>query len=227
MASTTKTFLKQRAAAGDPVKAGQWHAGFSKMKKYAEEQNIPFIAVWSNGDVCGHCTAFENSCMQSEFTSWMKTSGCAFWFGCSSDTSADDKLNGTGYKWAWADGKINLYPFVRVYWKAGKVDQCKSGKDWTGGTSKGGGTFVKKLKSLLKDFKPDSGNANIQPADPAPVSEVQTSDSQTCDGDGCQVKPTLEDQASEANKELSKNGVTGKFLELLTAILNTLKLIIK
>ena len=43
MASITKTFLKQRAAAGDPVKAGQWHAGFSKVKKYAEEQNIPFI----------------------------------------------------------------------------------------------------------------------------------------------------------------------------------------
>ena len=36
MASTTKTFLKSRAAESVAVKPGQWHAGFSKVKKYAE-----------------------------------------------------------------------------------------------------------------------------------------------------------------------------------------------
>lgn len=235
MASTTTTFLKSRAAASAAIKPGQWHAGFSKMKKYAEDNKIPLIAVWSNGDKCGHCINFEKSVMQSVFTTWMKSSGCAFWFGCSSDTSTDDKYEGTGFNWT-RNKKLNLYPFVRVYWKAGKVDQCKTGDDWTGGKSTGGSTFVKKLKELLKNFKPQTEPAPTPTPtpEPEPTEPDCTGDdckpecsgddcNADCTGDNCNanesccsdVKAVLE----SANAELEENGMTKKFgQEVLKAI---------
>jgi hypothetical protein len=143
---TTSTFLKSRVS--KPT-LGKWSSGFTAVKKYAESNNVPLIAVWSNGDACGNCVNFEKSISQSDFTKWMASSGCVFWFGCSSDKTKDDKFEGTGFTWA-RGGKLSGYPFCRVYWKSGKVDTYKSGNDWTGGTAKGGATFVKKLKDLLK-----------------------------------------------------------------------------
>lgn len=147
---TTSTFLKSRVT--KPT-VGKWSSGFSAVKKYADEHQLPIIGVWSNGDACGHCIAFEKSCMQKAFTDWQKASGCVFWFGCSSDKSKDDKYEGTGFAWA-RDDKLTMYPFVRVWWKAGKVDKCESGDWWDGGSDKGGATIVKKMKSVLKNFTP-------------------------------------------------------------------------
>jgi len=181
MASTTTTFLKSRVS--KPT-VGKWSSGFSACKKYADEHKIPLIGVWSNGDACGHCTNFENSCMQSAFTSWQKTSGCVFWFGCSSDKTADDKYEGTGFTWA-RNNKLSMYPFVRVWWKAGKVDVAKSGDSWTGGTAKGGATFVKNLKSTLKNFNPNASTdtgTNSGTAD-KPVDETTKPDTGCTDGD--------------------------------------------
>ena len=99
---------------------------------------------------------FENTVMNSKFTKWMASSKCVFWFGCSSDTSKDDKTNGTGYTWTRNNGSLSQYPFVRVWWKAGKVDKAASGDYWDGASSKGYDTFIKKLNSLLKNYKPDA-----------------------------------------------------------------------
>lgn len=158
MASPTNDFLKSRAAASAAIKLGQWHAGFSKMKKYAVDNKVPLLAVWSNGDACGHCTHFEKVCMASAFTKWQKTSGVAFWFGCSKDKTADDKFEGTGFMFA-RNGKLYGYPFVRLYWPAGKVDIWKSGDDWTGGIKEGSLSkcvtkFLNALKAALKNYKP-------------------------------------------------------------------------
>ena len=148
-ASTTKTFLKSRVS--KPT-LGKWSSGFSACKKYAEDNDVPLIAVWSNGDACGHCTMFETAVMNSKFTKWMGTSKCVFWFGCSSDTSKDDKMNGTGYVWAWKNQSLSLYPFCRVYWKSGKVDKAESGDYWIDKKSTGYTAFIKKLESLLKKY---------------------------------------------------------------------------
>lgn len=147
---TTSTFLKSRVS--KPT-VGKWSSGFSAVKKYADDNKIPLIGVWSNGDACSHCTNFEKSCMQSVFTKYMGTSGCVFWFGCSSDKTKDDKFEGTGFTWA-RNNKLTQYPFVRVWWKAGKVDKAESGDYWDGASATGGSTFVKKLQSLLKNFNP-------------------------------------------------------------------------
>lgn len=167
---TTSTFLKKRVS--KPT-LGKWSSGFSAVKKYSEDNNVPLIAVWSNGDACGHCVNFEKSVQETVFTSWQSSSKCVFWFGCSSDTSKDDKLQGTGFTWT-RNGKLTTYPFCRVYWKAGKVDEYKSGSDWTGGSAKGGATFVKKLKELLKNYKPGTA---------ATTTTTTTDDS--CSGGSC------------------------------------------
>ena len=198
---TTSTFLKSRVS--KPT-VGKWSSGFSVVKKYADDNKIPLIAVWSNGDACGHCIMFEKSCMQSAFTKWMKTSGCVFWFGCSSDTSKDDKLNGTGYTWAWKNQSLKMYPFVRVWWKAGKVDKADIGDYWDGGSGSGGATFVKKLQSLLKNFKPGAQDTTPTP-EPAPEPAPSTNDDcnggncdpGACDGDCSTLKAEVESLRSE------------------------------
>lgn len=156
MASTTETFLKSRVS--KPT-LNKWSSGFTAVKDYAEKNNLPLIGVWSNGDACGYCVNFEKSLMTTEFLDWQKTSGCIFWFGCSSDKTTDDKTQGTGSKWC-KNSKLTTYPFVRVYWKKGNVDSNASGSTWSGGTAKGGQKLVDKFKSLLKDYKPECADCN-------------------------------------------------------------------
>ena len=84
-AGQTSTLLGRRSAKGDPVTLGKWHSNFSKCKSYAEANGVPLIAVWSNGDSCGHCVNFESAVNNSTFTKWMKTSGCVFYFTYSGD----------------------------------------------------------------------------------------------------------------------------------------------
>lgn len=174
MASTTTTFLKSRVS--KPT-VNKWSSGFTAVKNYAEKNNLPLIAVWTNGDACGLCVNFEKTLMKSEFLNWQKTSGCVFWFGCSNDKTADDKLQGTGFTWT-RNSKLTTYPFVRVYWKKGKVDVAKSGNDWTGGGTSGAAKFVKSLKSLLKDFCP---NCEDEPAKPEPTDPTPP----TCEDGSC------------------------------------------
>ena len=146
---TTSDFLKSRVS--KPT-VGKWCTGFSAAKKYADDKKIPLIAVWSNGDACGHCVNFEKSCMQSAFTKWMASSGCVFWFGCSTDTTAEEKHGGAGYTFA-KNGNLTTYPFVRVWWKSGKVDVAESGDYWDG-AKVDGSAVAKKMKDVLKKFTP-------------------------------------------------------------------------
>lgn len=156
MATVTDTMIKQRAAKSAAVKPGQWHADFSTVKKYADSKGIPLLAVWSNGDACGHCIHFEQCVQHSTFKNWAKTSGVAMWIGFGKDTSKEDKFEGTGFTFA-RKGTLRMYPFVRLYWKKGKVDVCKTGDDWTGANTKaadGAAKIVKLLKSYLKSYTP-------------------------------------------------------------------------
>ena len=160
----TANMKKLRAAKSAAVKTGQWHADFSTVKKYADSKNIPILAVWSNGDKCGHCVMFEQCLMDSKFKTWAKTSGIAMWIGFGDDTSKEDKFEGTGFKFARKD-TLTTYPFVRLYWKKGKVDLCKSGGKLTGDTAKGASKLVSALKTALKNYKPEQAS-NTTPTTP-------------------------------------------------------------
>lgn len=119
-ATATDTLVKRRAKAGTPIVPGQWHADFSKVKKYAEDNGLPLMAVWSNGDECSHCLKLERCLNHTTFYSWMKESGIVFYFGYEGDKSNEDKYGGVGYNWCWKNQSLNLFPFVRYYWKAKK-----------------------------------------------------------------------------------------------------------
>ena len=63
---------------------------------------------------------------------------------------------------------------MRVYWKSGKIDKYDSGDKWTGGiqggtTAQCATTFVKKLKDLLKNYKPDAEPAPAPTPTPTPT----------------------------------------------------------
>lgn len=205
MASTTKTFLKSRVSKPTP---GKWSSGFSAVKKYSEDNKIPMIAVWSNGDACGHCTMFETAVMNSKFTKWMGTSKCVFWFGCSSDTSKDDKFEGTGFTWT-RNGKLTAYPFVRVYWKAGKVDKYESGDYWIDKKSSGYTAFINKLESLLKKFLTAPAPTPAPTPEPEPAKpETQPGSSET-ECENCEVQ----NDCSELKKEIENLKAENKSLK--------------
>lgn len=130
---------------------GEWHANFSASRKYAVDNKIPFIAVWSNGDSCGHCVIFENAVNSSYFRNWMKKSGCVYCFKWSGDSDA--KVASSIFHWI-RKNKNTSYPFVRIYWPSGNVDIATIGDtidDMKDGTT-GGKKCVSYLKSKLKNF---------------------------------------------------------------------------
>ena len=165
-AGPTSTLLKTRASYSAAVTTGKWQSNFYKAKKYATDNKIPFIAVWSNGDSCGHCVMFEEAVNSSYFKKWMKNSGMVFYF-----TYYGDKGDGTTKKsgkkadngavasdifhWCRKNTQTS-YPFVRIYWPAGKVDISTVGdkvdgkKDGTTGGKKAASFFASKLSK----FKP-------------------------------------------------------------------------
>ena len=188
VAGFAATFTKDRLAKSADVKPGYWHPDLDKCKAYATKNKLPLIAVWSNGDLCGHCVSFESACSHSTFKNWRKNSGCVFFFISSADGSAG-RQGGSAYNWVYGNKTAKKFPFVRVYWPAGKVDICTDGDALDGGL--GGATGAKKtvawLKAKLKKFtKTDSNlpyeiafDANL-PADYADFrvdSDVTTMDS--------------------------------------------------
>lgn len=161
LAGQTSTLISQRSKAGDSVTPGKWHAGFKKCKDYAVKNDVPLIAVWSNGDSCGHCVAFESSVNSSYFKSWMKTSGCVFYFIYSGD-GGDGAVGSSVFHWI-RNNKNTAYPFVRIYWPKGKVDIATVGDTIDGnkdGTT-GGKKAVAYFKDKLKKFSAVTVDGNL------------------------------------------------------------------
>ena len=68
MASILEKFLKQRVS--KPA-MNKWSSGFTKTKEFAVKNKVPLIAVWSEGDNCGHCANAMQSFMMQSFKNWM------------------------------------------------------------------------------------------------------------------------------------------------------------
>jgi hypothetical protein len=158
-ATDTSTLVATRLGRDAAIVPGRWHRNFAKAKAYAEKNEIPFVAVWSNGESCPHCVKFEKCCNNSYFKNWMKTSGIVYWFGYSGDKEygVDSSTDGAFHWTRGQDGRTSItkggplknYPFVRVYWKKGKVDVCEAGDNTHGGYDVVGTTGAKKLVAWL------------------------------------------------------------------------------
>ena len=150
-ASPTATLLKTRRASSAAAATGVWLANFSKAKSFAQANGVPLVAVWSNGDSCGHCTTFEGACNSTYFKNWMKTSGCVFFFTYPGDSQGG--IGGTIFHWC-RKNKNTSYPFVRIYWPAGGVDVATVGDTMDGkkGSTEGGKKVAAYIKSKCAKF---------------------------------------------------------------------------
>ena len=152
-ADETAILTKTRTAKGGAVVLGKWHAGLKKCQNYAKAKNVPLVAVWSNGQKCGHCVSFASACNSKAFTTWMKKSGCVFFF-----VTSDDADSAVGKSFARGNNSVGVFPYVRVFWTVNgkkKVDICSNG-DYVDGAQRGetGGKkavawFTKKLKAYV------------------------------------------------------------------------------
>ena len=163
-AGATANLVKTRLAQSKAVVPGYWHSDLAKCKDYAKKNGVPLIAVWSNGDLCGHCVTFEQAVVKSDFTKWMKSSGCVFYFAHSRDSFG--KKDGSAYNFCWGPAKaLNQFPFVRVWWytnngKTKKADVCAVGDtvDNKVGTAAGAKAAVNWFKSKIKGFTGTDAN---------------------------------------------------------------------
>ena len=152
-AGETSTLLKRRLANSADITQGKWHRNFTKAKAWAVANGVPFVAVWSNGDSCPRCVKFENCLNNSVFKNYEVDSGIVFWFGYSGDS--EYKIDSTAFHWA-RNNKLTSYPFVRVYWPAGKVDVATTGDSIEGYTNGASGSklVVAYLQKKLKNWSP-------------------------------------------------------------------------
>ena len=135
VASVTTDLLALRAARNADVTPGVWHADLNKARAYAETNGLPLVAVWSNGEYCTRCVQFENCVMSPAFQNWMKDSGIVFYFGVSGDNTSDGQegYHGTSFYWCCNNQNASMvWPYVRVWWPEGDVDECHSGSWYDG-----------------------------------------------------------------------------------------------
>lgn len=153
VAGETSTLTSRRLGNSAAITPGKWHRNFTAAKKWAVDNGVPFVAVWSNGDGCPHCVKFENCLNNKIFKDYEVDSGVVFWFGHSGDS--EYKLESSAFHWTRGN-KLTSYPFVRVYWPAGKVDVYTTGdniENYTNGSS-GAKLVVKYFQTKLKNWNP-------------------------------------------------------------------------
>ena len=152
-AGETATLLARRLGNNAEITPGKWHRNFAKAKAWAAANGVPFVAVWSNGDGCPHCVKFENCLNNSLFKTYEKDSGVVFWFGYPGDS--EYQIESAQFHWTRGN-KLTAYPFVRIWWPAGKVDLYTTGDNIEGYTSGSSGSklVVNFFKSKLKNWVP-------------------------------------------------------------------------
>ena len=142
-ASITDDVIAIRVGRSAPVTPGVWHADLNKARDYAVANGLPLVAVWSNGDECAHCVAFENCIMSPAFRHWMVDSGIVFYFGVRNDgpygptPDGQEGYHGTSFYWCCKNQNATMnWPYVRVYWPKGGIDESHSGS-WYDGEDQG------------------------------------------------------------------------------------------
>lgn len=155
---TTANFLKLRSTR--TPKTGEWNINYKDALALAKKNGKYIVTCWSNGDMCGYCTAAEKCMMEKTFTDWIKTADAYFVFQYSGDA---DKGK-TVHDWVYTGTKLSYYPGFRItlYDTAGKIlcDNAIEGnklrESKTGAT--GASKMVANLKAMLAK-KPSSSSS--------------------------------------------------------------------
>ena len=140
------------------VRPGYLYKCHKYVKKYADSQKVPYIAIWTNGDRCGHCVRFASALDTPAWRSWMKGSGCVF----SYVGPQEAPVNGSVYTWI-RNRKTSQYPMIRLYCPSCKVDIATRG-------------------DTLIGTKKDAEAANLA------IAWIKSKISGCCTGGACSVK---------------------------------------
>ena len=134
-----------RAVEGMKLELGKWYTNFQVCKKYADDNGLPLLAVWSNAG-CVHCWYTDIVFVQPEFIEWQKTHDagkviCCFMAGGHDNI---DQAGSPSYNWMWYGGgsRINAYPFVVMWWQKGGVNRRMDGDTFCKGSSKSALSFT-------------------------------------------------------------------------------------
>ena len=131
-----------RAQEGMKLELGKWYTNFTVCKKYADENGLPLLAVWSNHG-CVHCWYTDIVFIQDDFKAWQATHDagkviCCYMAGGDDDI---DQAGSQPYNWMWYGGgnRLNAYPFVVMWWKKGNVNVRMTGDQFCayGGSTQG------------------------------------------------------------------------------------------
>ena len=137
-ADVTGDLCAIRRGMGAEVKEGYWHADLEKCKTYCQANGVPLVAVWSNGDQCGHCFKLESNLLSDAFTKWRKQSGIVFYFGWNAD-AAPNGVYGPACVWCCNGNIGRTLPFVRIWWPKKSVDVLTDGDTWDANKGRWGG----------------------------------------------------------------------------------------
>ena len=129
-----------RRAMGAAVVPGYWHLNRASALRYAKANNLPLIAIWSNGGGrCSHCLRFEKGLASSNWKNWMKDangigSALVYSFVYSGDGSYG-KVGGDEWTFCYNSTYQDTYPIIRVIWYVNgkkKLDKYYMGDDIIG-----------------------------------------------------------------------------------------------
>ena len=122
------------ARSGMELELGKWYTNMEVCKKYADDHDIPLLAVWGNSG-CIHCWYTEECFTKDAFKEWQAGNDAGqviLCFMAGGETGLPDQANSTWYNWMWKDGgrKLGSFPFVVMWWKSKGVNVRMTGDEF-------------------------------------------------------------------------------------------------
>lgn len=150
------TVQRHRTSNSGDVCLTLWHTNLSRCKKFADDNGLPMVAVWSNGVACGHCCTFVSAISNSTFVNFQKKYKVVWCFVESGDSDGA-RESGVAYNWCGGFPALTrksaikmpeFFPFVNFYWKKANMDVCVTGDSLN--KQKGGSAGAKSVVSKIK-----------------------------------------------------------------------------
>lgn len=133
------------------VVPGEWNSNFEACKTMAESKGIPMLVFWSSPG-CAKCNKMKKALNGGAFVQWRQERRIILMFA-----EGDVKVK------AFAKNSSGDYPYMRIYWPAGGVDEKFTGR--AGRIGGAGSTvdeqLISKLNSLLQGWKGDGSSTPI------------------------------------------------------------------
>ena len=146
-------------ASSGPVVPGEWNTSFTATKAYAEQNKIPLLVLWSSPG-CGYCNKMKTACNTDAFVSWRKEKKIVLLISEGDMTAKSFAVN---------DAK--KFPYMRLYWPAGKVDVKFTGRSSyipaSGSTLEA--QLISYLDSLLVNWSPSGSYEGGDTPTPTPT----------------------------------------------------------